>query len=50
MNKEIVVLDFETTGMKADYCRVIEAGAVLVRGDEIVDTFSELANPGVRIQ
>jgi len=49
MNEEIVVLDFETTGMKVDSCRVIEAGAVLVRGDDIVDTFSELANPGVRI-
>lgn len=49
MNEEIVVLDFETTGMQADFCRVIEVGAVLVREDEIVDTFSELMNPGQRI-
>jgi len=49
MEEEIVVLDFETTGMKADYCRVIEVGAVLVRKNAIVDSFSELMDPGQRI-
>lgn len=49
MNEEIVVLDFETTGMTTDSCRVIETGAVLVKGNEIIDTFSQLMDPGVYI-
>lgn len=43
---EVVVLDFETTGMSADYDRIIEVGAAIVRGNAIVDVFSSLCNPG----
>ncbi|MFT4553179.1 MAG: DNA polymerase-3 subunit epsilon [Chlamydiales bacterium] len=46
---EVVVLDFETTGLTTDYDRVIEVGAALVKGDEIVDTFSALCDPGTPI-
>ena len=43
---ETVVLDFETTGLSADYERVIEVGAVLLKNNKIVDEFSQLINPG----
>ncbi|HJV66991.1 MAG TPA: exonuclease domain-containing protein [Geomonas sp.] len=49
-NYSIVVLDFETTGLSPDYGdRVIEVGAVLIRGNRIVDRFQSLMNPGKRI-
>ena len=49
-NFNVVVLDFETTGLSPD-CgdRTIEVGAVLVRDNEIVDRFQSLMNPGKRI-
>lgn len=43
------VIDFETTGLSAGPDRIIEVGAVLVRDDVIIDTFSELMDPGFRI-
>jgi len=43
------VIDFETTGLSPEYDRIIEVGVVLVRNHMIVDTFSELMNPGFRI-
>ena len=42
----IAIIDFETTGMRAGFDRIIEVGAVLVEGDAIVGTFSELMHPG----
>jgi len=42
---EVVVLDFETTGLSSEYHRVIEVGAVVVRDGTIVDSFSQLMNP-----
>lgn len=48
-DEEIVVLDFETTGLSADYERIIEVGAVIVKGDRIKKSFSSLCNPGYRI-
>ncbi len=41
----IVVLDFETTGLNPRVCRVIEIGAVRLRGGEIEDRFSMLVDP-----
>ena len=29
---ELVILDFETTGLSPDYSRVIEVGAVIISG------------------
>lgn len=43
------VIDFETTGLRAGADRIIEVGAVLVRAGEVVATFDELMDPGVRI-
>ena len=40
-----VVVDTETTGSNASSDRIIEIGAVHVRGGQIVDRFQELINP-----
>jgi len=46
----IIVLDFETSGISPDYGdRAIEIGAVKLCGDQIVDRFQSLMNPGLRI-
>ena len=43
---EVVVLDFETTGLSCDRNRVIEVGAVILnREGEIINTFQTLCNP-----
>lgn len=49
-NNEVVVLDFETSGMsplRGD--RAIEIGAVRIVGNDIVERFQSLMNPGRRI-
>lgn len=46
----LVILDFETTGLSPDRGdRAIEIGAVRIQEGKVVDTFSELMNPGGRI-
>jgi DNA polymerase-3 subunit epsilon len=42
-------VDLETTGGHAARDRVIEAGIVILEGGEIVEEYSTLVNPGVRI-
>ena len=43
---EVVVLDFETTGLSCDRHRVIEIGAVILnREGEVIKTFQTLCNP-----
>ena len=49
MNITYNVLDFETTGLSAEYDRVIEVGVVKVKNSKIIDTFQEFVNPGKRI-
>ena len=46
---EFVVLDVETTGLAPGRHRVIEIGAVIVRGGEITANFRSFVNPGRRI-
>jgi len=47
---EVVVLDFETTGLSpARGDRAIEIGAVRIIGGRIAQRFSELMNPGIPI-
>lgn len=46
MSRIIVSLDLETTGLDPYKDAIIEIGAVKFRGDEILDTFSTLINPG----
>jgi len=43
---EYVALDLETTGLDAERDRVIEAGAVAFRSDEVLGTFERFADPG----
>jgi len=46
-NKPVVVIDFETSGMSPNQGdRVIEVGAVLIRNDQVADSFQSLINPG----
>jgi len=45
-----VVFDFETTGFNAGGSdSIIEIGAVKLKGDEIIDTYSELIDPKVKL-
>lgn len=46
---EFVILDFETTGLSPEYARVIEVGAVIIKGMEVIDTVSQLMHPGCSI-
>ena len=46
MSSEFAVIDFETTGLSADYCRVIEVAAVIVRDGEVTESFVQLMHPG----
>ena len=43
---EVVIIDFETTGLSPYYERIIEVGAVIVKGKRVIDSFSELMHPG----
>lgn len=47
--RQIAVIDFETTGLRAGEDRVIEVAAVMMCDGEVVATFSELMDPGFRI-
>lgn len=50
MNKRIVVLDFETTGLSANGGdRAIEIGAVAVENGEITDNYQSLIQPGFQV-
>ncbi len=49
-NYNVVVLDFETTGLSPDYGdRAIEIGAVLLQNNRIVDRFQSLMNPEMKV-
>jgi ATP-dependent DNA helicase DinG len=46
VSRIIISLDLETTGLDPYRDAIIEIGAVKFRGDEVLDTFSTLINPG----
>ncbi len=46
---EMVVFDIETTGLSNRTCKIIEIGAVRVRGGEIVDTMDIFVDPEMPI-
>ena len=46
MSGEFAVIDFETTGLSADCCRVIEVAAAIVRNGEVTESFVQLMHPG----
>jgi DNA polymerase-3 subunit epsilon len=45
----VACVDLETTGGMAVHHRIIEVGIVLLDGGEVVDSWSSLVNPGMRI-
>ena len=49
MIRDYVCVDIETSGIRAKWDKIIEIGAVKVRDGKIIDTFSELINPGIAI-
>jgi DNA polymerase III epsilon subunit family exonuclease len=48
-NPVFVAFDVETTGLVAGVDRVVEVAAVSFQGDEVLDSFSRLVNPGARM-
>ncbi|MEX2578913.1 MAG: exonuclease domain-containing protein [Verrucomicrobiales bacterium] len=48
-DQEYVVVDVETTGGSSQWNRITEIGAVRMRGEEILEEWSTLVNPGRRI-
>ena len=44
--EEFVAFDLETTGLDKREDQIIEIGAVLMKGGEVLDTFSTFADPG----
>ncbi len=46
---EYCVFDIETTGLSPSYCNITEIGAVILKGNEIIDTFNTFSNPGEHI-
>jgi len=49
LSEDIVVLDFETTGLSPRRDRIVEIGAVRLRGGQVAAEFSRMVNPGVPI-
>ncbi|HXO58272.1 MAG TPA: exonuclease domain-containing protein, partial [Candidatus Acidoferrum sp.] len=49
MDRTLVALDLETTGLTPRLDRIIEVGAVRFRGDEVLATFQSLVLPEVAI-
>lgn len=47
--KDYVCVDIETTGVNTKWSKIIEIGAVKVRRGEVVESFSELINPGDKV-
>lgn len=45
-----VAIDVETTGLDPNFDRIIEVGAVKFRGDETIDTFQSLIDPGADVE
>lgn len=49
MIKDYVCVDIETTGCQSKWNKIIEIGAVKVKGGNVIETFSQLINPGIEI-
>lgn len=47
--QRFAIIDFETTGLSPRSDRIIEVAAAIVEDGQVVDTFSELMNPGFRV-
>ena len=49
-DEEYVAFDLETTGLYARRDRIIEIGAVRMRGGKEIDRFQSFVNPGMRLE
>jgi len=49
VQRTLVALDLETTGLSPRLDRIIEVGAVRFRGNEVLATFQSLVRPEVAI-
>jgi DNA polymerase-3 subunit alpha (Gram-positive type) len=47
LDQTFVIFDLETTGLSYSTDSIIEIGAARIRGKEIIETFSELIDPGI---
>ncbi len=47
--RDYTCVDIETTGISPQHAQIIEIGALKVRDGEVVDTFSQLIDPGVSV-
>ena len=45
LTDDIVVVDFETTGLNPRKCRIMEIGAVRIRNGQVVEEYSRFVNP-----
>ncbi len=48
-DEEFIVFDIETTGLSSKNDRITEIGAVKIKGNKIIDSFSSLINPEIDI-
>jgi DNA polymerase-3 subunit epsilon len=48
-NRELAIVDIETTGLTARYNRVIEVAVLKVRDGELIETYSTLVDPEIPI-
>lgn len=49
MTDSYIALDLETTGLNPASDRILEIGAVKIRGGKITETYETLVNPGMKI-
>jgi hypothetical protein len=47
--KKLAVIDFEAAGFSPQHGRVIEVGIAFIEGDQIIDTYQSLMNPGISV-